>query len=79
MAAIMQAESGCNPDAINYDSNGTTDAGLLQINSVHCPQLLSLQARFDPSANVKAAYAIYLGSGLNAWSTYTSGKYQEYL
>lgn len=78
--AVMRAESGCNQqayNAANYD--GSSDAGLFQINSVHCPGLISSQARFEPSANVKAAYAIYMGSGWNAWTTYTNGAYQKYL
>ena len=36
MLAIMAAESGCNPLAVNTaNTDGSTDTGLMQINSVH--------------------------------------------
>ena len=36
MLAIAQAESGCNPEAVNTsNSDGSTDTGLMQINSIH--------------------------------------------
>lgn len=31
---------------------------------------------YDPSTNAKAAYMVWKGSGWNAWTTYTSGKYK---
>src|ERR1044072_4069643 len=33
--AIALAESGCNPAALGHNTNGTTDRGLWQINSIH--------------------------------------------
>lgn len=80
--AVMQAESGCNPNADNsgLNSDGTNDKGLMQINSIHVTSgLISDTARFDPEANVKAAYAIYRGSGWSAWSSYNAGKHIKYL
>lgn len=79
--AVMQAESGCRVNAYNgANSNGSNDAGLFQINSIHVQSgLISDQARFEPSANVKAAFAIYLGSGWSAWSAYNNGSYQKFM
>ena len=37
--AIAEVESGLNPRAINYNNDGSTDIGLMQINSSHLPQL----------------------------------------
>jgi len=72
------AESSGRQDAIDNDSNGSTDRGIWQINSVHSqfnPSLLLSNALY----NAKAAVAIYNGSGWGAWTTYTSGAYQRYL
>lgn len=77
--AIMQAESQCNPNATNVNTNGTMDAGLFQVNDVHVPNLIGYSERFEPSANVKAAFAVYEGSGWKAWSVYNNGKYMKYL
>lgn len=39
LQAIADVESGLKPDAINHNSNGTRDIGLMQINSIHLPRL----------------------------------------
>lgn len=53
-SAIAMAESGGNPDSKNdSNSNGTTDRGLWQINSVH-----GGLSTFDPLANARAAVSI---------------------
>lgn len=77
----MRAESGCRADAYNAsNSNGSNDAGLMQINSIHVESgLIDSEARFDPAANIDAAYAIYRGGGWEAWSAYNNGAYQRYL
>lgn len=78
----MQAESGCDPLADNtgLNSDGTNDKGLMQVNSLHVISgLIGDNERFDPEANIKAAYAIYQGSGWSAWSSYNSGKHMEFL
>lgn len=80
--AIMQAENHtCNPSAYNgVNANGSNDAGLFQVNSIHVLSgLIGDQERFNPEANIKAAYAIYRGSGWSAWATYNNGIYLEYL
>ncbi|MGV9002382.1 MAG: transglycosylase SLT domain-containing protein [Candidatus Saccharimonadaceae bacterium] len=85
--AICMAESGGDSTADNtgLNSDGSNDKGLMQINSIHTPQLIGDTERFDPAQNVKAAYAIYKGAekrsgnGWTAWSSYNSGKYVKYL
>lgn len=52
-AAVAMAESGGNPNSTNHNTNGTTDRGLWQINSIHG----SLSV-FDPMANARAAVQI---------------------
>lgn len=80
MYAICMAESGGNPNALGHNKNGTTDGGLLQINSIHVNSgLISSEDRFIPEKNLAAAYAIYKGSGYKAWSSYNSGVYLKYL
>lgn len=74
MAAIAMAESSGNSQATNHNSNGTTDEGLWQINTVW-PQYQT----FDPLGNAKGAVAIEQQQGLDAWSTYNSGAYKQFL
>jgi hypothetical protein len=77
MAAIAMAESGGRMDAIDHDSNGSTDYGLWQINSVHGydPTQLLNNALY----NAKAAVAVFKSQGLGAWVTYNTGAYLAYL
>lgn len=79
--AVCMAESRGDPAAYNgANTNGTNDAGLMQINSIHVQSgLIGDQERFDPAANLRAAYAIYQGGGWGAWSSFNSGVYQQYL
>jgi len=74
-AAIALAESGGNPNAVNTaNSNGTTDRGLWQINSVH-----GAQSTFDLAANTRAAIAISNnGANWRPWTTYNTGAYRKY-
>ncbi|NYH26934.1 lytic transglycosylase domain-containing protein [Paraburkholderia bryophila] len=55
MRGIAQVESGMQPNRINTNSNGTTDIGLMQINSSWLPVLaregISEQSLFDPCTN----------------------------
>ena len=79
--AVMQAESGCRADAFNGSNyDGSNDAGLFQINSIHVQSgLISEQGRLDAAQNIKAAYAIYSGRGWNAWSAFNNGRYAQFL
>lgn len=75
-AAVMQAESGCNPSA----SSPTCDHGLMQINCVHAAAVGgNLALLDDPATNVRVAYQVYSGAGWSAWTTFTSGAYLRYL
>lgn len=42
LRAIAHVESGMNPSALGRNTNGTTDMGLMQINSSHLKQLSKL-------------------------------------
>jgi hypothetical protein len=74
MAAIAMAESGGNPNATDYDSNGTVDRGLWQINSIW-----GSLSTFDPTANAQSAVQVYNQQGITAWATYNSGAYKQFL
>lgn len=87
-AAIAMAESHGNPTATNKNSNGTTDYGLWQINSVH-KDVLSSGKWQDPQTNANMAYKVYqqaggwndngMKSGFMAWTTYKNNKFQQYM
>ncbi|WGS54092.1 transglycosylase SLT domain-containing protein [Paraburkholderia sp. D15] len=55
MRGIAQVESGMQPNRVNTNSNGTTDIGLMQINSSWLPVLaregITEQSLFDPCTN----------------------------
>jgi hypothetical protein len=74
-AAIAEAESSGNTTATNQNTNGSTDRGAWQINSVH-----GALSTYDPNANAKAAISIS-GNGTNwgPWTTYTSGAFRKFL
>lgn len=69
--AVAFAESGFNATAINRsNSNGSTDYGLWQINSVHnFPEVANGTWR-DPKVNASMALRVYRRQGWNAWSVY---------
>lgn len=79
--AICMAESHGNSQAFNPgNSDGSNDAGLMQINSIHVQSgLIGDQERFNPQENMRAAYAIYQGGGFRAWSAFNNGAYNKYL
>lgn len=71
MAAVMQAESNCNPNAVNpVNYDGVGDYGLMQLHG---------QEIYNPADNVAHAYAIWQRQGYKAWSTYNNGAYLRYL
>lgn len=78
--AIANAESGNNTTATNTsNSDGSTDRGLWQINSVHDGKLPG-QDRYDPSVNAQLMMIIS-GGGTNwqPWTTYGNGAYNRTL
>lgn len=79
MAAIAEAESGGNSDAINPKDNGgkQTSWGLWQISDGTHAEVSP--AWSDPESNAKLAIGKLNSQGLGAWGTYTSGAYKAYL
>jgi hypothetical protein len=80
MAAIAMAESSGNNVVQQGQPYGTTGWGLWQItpgNSV--PQFGTDQALLNPVANAQAAHQKWVGQGLGAWTTYTSGAYKQFM
>ena len=56
--SIAKIESNLNPNAINRNTNGSIDMGLMQINSVHLKELKKLgyikEHLFEPKINIYA-------------------------
>lgn len=78
MAAIALAESGGRVNAKGGpNADGSYDYGLWQINSSHGYNVQKLT--HDPEYNARAAVAVFRSQGLQAWSTYTSGRYRAFL
>lgn len=74
-SAIAEAESRGDAGATDHDSNGTTDRGLWQINSVH-----GSLSTYNPLANARAAVQISdNGRNWSPWVTFHNGDYQEFM
>lgn len=85
MVGIAFAESGGNPLA--HNSKPPDDSyGLWQINmrGKLGPDrrkkfgISSNNQLFDPDTNARAAYVVYKGQGLDAWTTYKNGAYLKF-
>ncbi len=79
--AIALAESGGNPRAYNgSNSNGSNDAGLFQINSIHTALRASGDV-YNPADNTRMARTVYTDAGnkWTPWSTYNNRSYVVYL
>jgi hypothetical protein len=59
-----ESESGLDEHATNYNTNGTIDRGIMQINSIHN---ISEQDAYNYKKNIEYAAQIYSASGKNAW------------
>jgi len=76
--AVASHESRFNPNATNYNTNGTTDYGVMQLNSTTV-QTLGISDPYDPSQNIDAGVSLlgkYLsqyGSEAAALQAYASG------
>lgn len=81
--AICMAESGGIADKNNagLNSDGSTDYGLMQVNSVHADMVGgNLASLYDPATNMRVAYSLSRGgTDWTAWSTYNNGKYERFL
>lgn len=73
--AIAKAESNLNPLATGYNSNGSRDFGLMQVNSIHGYG----EELYDVETNLKVARKIYEKRGWSAWCAYKTGKHLTYL
>ncbi len=74
--AVAKGESGWNENAVNAsNTDGSTDRGLWQINSVH-----GSLSTLDPMANARAAFRISSG-GRNwaPWVVFQKGLHRQYL
>ena len=82
MRGIAQVESGMNPSAVNTNTNGTVDIGLMQINSTWLPTLaregITRESLFDACTNAYVgAWILWqnirqLGANWNAIGAYNS-------
>jgi hypothetical protein len=80
--AVALAESGGNPNKTNRNSDGSTDSGLWQINSVHQRSHPSwtVEALKDPRLNAEAMSVVSSGgSNWQPWTAYKNGNYKQYL
>ena len=68
---IANAESSVNANAENYNSNGSYDIGLYQINDVNWNSCSGGSAPCDPNTNLACAQAVWNwgGSTWRLWST----------
>jgi hypothetical protein len=78
--AVAFAESGGESTASHKNSNGSTDYGLWQINSIHSAVLRS-GSWSNPNDNAKMAYKVFSEAGKKwtPWVTYKSGSYLKFL
>ena len=79
MLAIMRAESGCNPNGINWQDshNGCVASyGLLQIACIHFKEG---EDKVNPQTNIAVAYRVWKSQTYNAWSVYLHGSYKQFM
>lgn len=82
--AVAGAESSYQPTATNLNSNGTTDYGEWQINSIH-PDVLATGDWRRVGDNARMARSIFndsVRSGLSGWTpwaTFNSGRYLTWM
>ena len=77
MLCTIKYESNFYERASNKNSNGSSDYGLFQVNSLHfrdagCPS--SAAGLYDAAANTRCALKIYKSQGVNAWYGYKKHK-----
>ena len=77
MVAIAKAESGWNTGATGYDSNGSYDRGLVQINS-RAWASISNACAYDGACAMRMAWMISRhGANFRPWTTFTNGWYRS--
>jgi len=88
---ISKGESNFNPAAVNYNTNGSYDFGLMQINSSWAPSLrkmgISWETLADPCTNVKVGAWVlaqcvrdygYTWSAVGCYNSRTPSKRDRY-
>lgn len=77
--AVMTAESGRYVEAWHDNTNGSTDRGLYQINSIHDPYI-SPQNAFKAIPNAQYAFKLSKeGADWNPWYVYKNGVHRKYI
>ena len=76
---VASHESGFNPNAVNHNTNGTTDYGVMQLNTLTV-QTMGVSDPMDPQQNINAGVQLlsnllnqYGGNTYNALWAYASG------
>jgi hypothetical protein len=77
MVCTAKYESSFYEKASHKNSNGSTDYGLFQINSIHigdhgCPKTVA--GLYDGAANARCAYEVWTSQGITAWYGYDKHK-----
>jgi hypothetical protein len=62
--AIAKCESGYRTKAQNYNTNGTIDEGVFQVNSIH-----GMPEMFNAVANISYAYTKFIEQGTTPWDS----------
>jgi hypothetical protein len=76
MVCIAKFESSFFTGARNHNSNGTTDYGLFQINSIwERPCSANSSQLMDPDTNANCAGQVYDAQGFEAWYGYKKHRY----
>jgi len=63
---VAKCESGMRPEAVNFNTNRSWDAGIFQINSIHKQKL---SAMLDYPQNIEYALKMYQKQGLTPWNS----------
>ena len=84
LCAVIMAESGFNIHAINHNTNGSTDYGIVQMNSGYWigpgRYFETEQEIYDnPAKSVQFMIDAYKQNHLGWWYGYTNGTYKRYL
>jgi len=80
--AVMESESGGNPEAWNANTNGTLDVGLWQINSINWETCgMSMSDLLNPYKNTDCAKTLYdrAGGSFTPWVVYNNNWFKNKL
>lgn len=78
--ATLWCESGMNPDAINHNTDGTTDYGLCQFNSYWYRNVITPEVAVrDPATAVRTMIRAWKNGNAQDWVCLKSGGYKKFL